>query len=59
MQIAQYVVCKRHLDDDDDIEKDGRTYARFPKTGGGFCYILQEQDVDKDGETPIVFDAEE
>ena len=60
LQIAQYVICKSYYHySPDDIEKDGRTYSRFPKTGGGFCYILQDQDIEKDGEAPIIFDAEE
>lgn len=32
---------------------------KFPKTEGGFCYILEEQDKDKDGSTPITLPAED
>lgn len=56
-QIAQYVICHWYFGGDLECEK--RTYTKFPKTEGGFCYILGEQDKDKDGETPIVIDAEE
>lgn len=60
LQIAQYVVCKSYYNcSSDDIKKGGRIYSRFPKTGGGFCYILQDQDIEKDGEAPIILDAEE
>ncbi|MBQ0002586.1 MAG: hypothetical protein KBT21_03525, partial [Treponema sp.] len=59
-QIAQYVLCKRHLMSvAEDITHNGRVYAKYPKTGGGFCYILQDQDIETDGEVPIVIDDEE
>jgi len=59
-QIAQYVLCKRHsIALTEDITRNGRVYAKYPKTGGGFCYILEDQDIEKDGETPIIIDGEE
>ncbi len=58
LQVAQYVICNRYFTSyDDDYNYNGRTYAKFPKTGGGFCYILQHQDKEKDGPTPIVLPA--
>lgn len=60
LQIAQYVLCNRYFtSDDDDLVQNGKTYAKYPKTGGGFCYILQNQDKNEDGEIPIVLDAGE
>lgn len=56
-QIAQYLIC--HWYASDEIEIDKRTYAKFPKTGGGYCYILDKQDKTKDGEIPITFPAED
>ena len=57
-QIAQYVICKRYFTSvDDDYTCKGRTYARYPKTGGGYCYILQHQDKEKDGAVPITLPA--
>jgi hypothetical protein len=43
----------------DFIEFEDRVYTKFPKTGGGFCYILDYQNEQQDGKTPIVLDAEE
>ena len=57
-QIAQYAVC-RWYSRFDYIERDGRIYVEFPKTGGGFCYILQDQDIETDGEIPVIIDDEE
>lgn len=56
-QIAQYAICHWYASDEKEINK--RTYAKFPKTGGGHCYILDYQDKEKDGPTPIVLPAED
>lgn len=58
LQIAQYVICKSYSIYN-GIEIDGRFYAEYPKTGGGFCYILQDQDKDKDGEIPIIIEQKD
>ena len=58
-QIAQYAICHWYDAYFDDLEINGRTYCKFPKTGGGICYILQDQDKDKDGDAPVVLEAEE
>lgn len=55
-QIAQYAICSWYAGIE-ELRKDKRNYTKFPKTGGGFCYILEEQDKDKDGETPITLPA--
>lgn len=57
-QIAQYAICDWYPQRE-EIEIDNRRYTKFPKTEGGYCYILAEQDKTKDGETPITIDAEE
>lgn len=57
-QIAQYVICHWHMGRD-SIEIEDRVYTKFPKTGGGFCYILDYQNEKQDGKTPIVLDLEE
>lgn len=60
LQIAQYVICSNYLSYDSDYtDEQGRGYIKLPKTEGGFCYILQNQDRDKDGPTPIVLPAED
>ncbi len=56
-QIAQYAIC--HWFASYEKEINNRTYAKFPKTGGGHCYILDYQDKEKDGPTPIVLPAED
>ncbi|MEE3312715.1 MAG: hypothetical protein VZR56_01010 [Treponema sp.] len=55
-QIAQYAICNWYSGIE-EIKRKKRTYTKFPKTGGGFCYILQDQNREKDGETPIVLPA--
>ena len=57
-QIAQYVICTWHSGIEEK-EINNRRYTKFPKTGGGFCYILDEQDKAKDGEKPIILPAED
>ena len=56
-QIAQYAIC--HWFASYEKEINNRTYAKFPKTGGGHCYILDYQDKDKDGPIPIVLPTED
>ena len=57
-QIAQYVICSWYSGID-EIEVNNRNYTKFPKTEGGFCYIMEEQKKDKDGEIPITLPAED
>ena len=52
-QIAQYAICRWRSGVYEEI--DNKIYTRFPKTEGGYCYILDEQNKDEDGELPIVF----
>ena len=54
-QIAQYAIC--HWRSGVYEEIDNKIYTRFPKTEGGYCYILDEQNKEDDGETPIVLPA--
>lgn len=55
-QIAQYVICHWYFGG--DLEHENRTYTKFPKTEGGFFYVLEGQDKDEDGETPITLPGE-
>ena len=55
-QIAQYVICHWYFGG--DLKHENRTYTKFPKTEGGFFYVLEGQDKDKDGETPITLPGE-
>jgi hypothetical protein len=54
-QIAQYAICRWRSGVYEEI--DNKIYTRFPKTEGGYCYILDEQNKEDDGETPIVLPA--
>ena len=54
-QIAQYAICRWRSGGDEEI--DNKIYTRFPKTEGGYCYILDEQNKEDDGEPPIVLPA--
>ena len=57
-QIAQYAICSWYAGIE-WIEKNKRYYTKFPKTGGGFCYILDDQNKEKDGATPITLPDED
>ena len=54
-QIAQYAICRWRSGVYEEI--DNKLYTKFPKTEGGYCYILDEQNKEDDGETPIVLPA--
>ena len=56
-QIAQYAICCWYSGG--DLEHNNRDYVRVPKTEGGYCYILKDQDKEKDGETPVVLDEKD
>lgn len=56
-QIAQYAICHWCFGGDEKINN--RIYAMFPKTEGGYCYILENQKKDEDGEIPIVLPIED
>lgn len=55
-QIAQYAICHWYFGG--DLSHENKTYTKFPKTEGGFCYILEGQEKDKDGEKPIILDGD-
>lgn len=58
LQIAQYAICGWYAGIE-EFEKDKRNYTKFPKTEGGFCYILDEQNKDRDGSIPITLPDED